>query len=307
MRVLVADDDLGSRLVAQAAVEPLGHECFAAADGLEAWDLFQVWQPEVLVSDRDMPRLDGVALCQRIRAAEKDSYTYLVLLTAFNDPADVLSGMRAGADDYVKKPLEPFELEATLLAASRVTRLRVELALAREELVQQARTDPLTGLRNRLGLASDLEQIHTISQRYGRSYCVAVCDVDHFKRYNDIYGHLAGDQALRAVGATLAAEVRDSDRVYRFGGEEFLVLLPEQGIDGAAIALERVRARLEQLAIAHSGSDNGLLTVSIGRAECTPEHRISTGELIAEADRAMYAAKERGRNRLVLTSEMLVE
>lgn len=307
MRVLVADDDFGSRLVAQAAVESLGHECFAAADGLEAWDLFQVWQPEVLVTDREMPGLDGVALCQRIRAAEKNRYTYLVLLTAFNDPADVLSGMRAGADDYVKKPLDPLELEATLLAASRVTQLHVDLALAREELVQQARTDPLTGLRNRLGLASDLEQIHTISQRYGRSYCVAVCDVDYFKRYNDIYGHPAGDQALRTVAATLASEVRDSDRVYRFGGEEFLVLLPEQSLGGAAIALERVRARLEHLDIAHSGSHNGLLTASIGLAESTPAHRISTEELIAEADRALYAAKERGRNRLVLTSDMLVE
>ena len=219
MRVLVADDDLGSRLVAQAAVESLGHECLAAADGLETWDLFTVWQPEVLVTDRTMPGLDGASLCERIRSVEKDSYTYIVLLTALGHPSDVLTGMRAGADDYVTKPLDPFELEATLLAASRVTRLHEELAIAREELIRQARTDPLTGLRNRLGLADALDQLHTISCRYGRSYCVAVFDVDHFKKFNDIYGHLAGDQALRTVSAALASKVRDSDGVYRYGGK----------------------------------------------------------------------------------------
>jgi two-component system chemotaxis response regulator CheY len=305
VRIIVADDDLGSRLVAQAAVESLGHECVTAADGLEAWQLIQQSPPQVLVTDRAMPGLDGVELCRRVRAAEHDSYTYIVLLTAHGDPADVLSGMLAGADDYVTKPLNPIALEARLLAAARVTELHAALAETRAELALQAHTDPLTGLRNRLGLAADLQQVHNISARYGRSYCVAICDVDHFKRFNDIYGHLAGDQALRTVAATLAAQVRDADLVYRFGGEEFLVLLPEQSVEGGLVAVERIRARLEGLAVEHSGSELGQLTVSVGLAASAPLHRLDTSELLTQADSALYEAKRTGRNRVVVAAQLV--
>lgn len=272
----------------------------SAADGVEAWRLYQELRPDVLVTDRAMPGLDGVTLCRRIRADPSDGYTYIVLVTGLADPQDVLLGMQAGADDYVAKPLKPFELQTRLLAAQRVTDLHAELARARTELKRQAHTDPLTGLRNRLGLASDLEQIHTVSQRYGRSYCVSLCDIDHFKRYNDTYGHLAGDQALRTVGATLVDELRRGDRVYRYGGEEFLVLLPEQSLDGAFIALERLRARLEGLAVEHrAGGPAGVLTMSVGLAACIPGHRRGSDELVNDADVALYEAKRAGRNRVV--------
>ena len=305
MRIIVADDDLGSRLVAQAAVESLGHQCVTVADGLAAWALIQQSPPEVLVTDRAMPGLDGVELCRRVRAAEQDGYTYIILLTAYGDPADVLSGMLAGADDYVTKPLNPIALEARLLAAARVTELHAALAETRAELAKQAHTDPLTGLSNRLGLAADLQQVHNISERYDRSYCVAICDVDYFKRFNDIYGHLAGDQALRTVAATLAAQVRDADRVYRIGGEEFLVLLPEQSVEGGRVAVERIRGRLEDLAVAHVGSELGLLTVSVGLAGSSPAHRLATSDLLAQADAALYDAKRKGRNRVVVAAQLV--
>ncbi|HZG93315.1 MAG TPA: diguanylate cyclase [Mycobacteriales bacterium] len=305
MRIIVADDDLGSRLVAQAAVESLGHQCVTVADGLAAWALIQQSPPEVLVTDRAMPGLDGVELCRRVRAAEQDGYTYIILLTAYGDPADVLSGMLAGADDYVTKPLNPIALEARLLAAARVTELHAALAETRAELAKQAHTDPLTGLSNRLGLAADLQQVHNISERYDRSYCVAICDVDYFKRFNDIYGHLAGDQALRTVAATLAAQVRDADRVYRIGGEEFLVLLPEQSVEGGRVAVERIRGRLEDLAVAHVGSELGLLTVSVGLAGSSPAHRLATSDLLAQADAALYDAKREGRNRVVVAAQLV--
>ncbi len=242
MRVLVADDDLGSRLVAQAAAQAQGHHCVTAADGREAWRLMSQFRPDVLISDRDMPGLDGLTLCRQIRNSEQDGYTYIVLLTALGDPAEVTAGMQAGADDYLTKPLDPFELQTRLLAANRVTALHAELAAARSALLQQANTDPLTGLRNRLGLAADLEQLDHHSQRYGHSYCVAMCDIDFFKAYNDTYGHPAGDQALRSVAAILGDQVRKGDRLYRYGGEEFLILLPEQGVVEASAALERVRS-----------------------------------------------------------------
>jgi diguanylate cyclase (GGDEF)-like protein len=300
MKVLVADDDVVSLLTAKGIVEALGHECSTAVDGLDAWEMYKDNCPDVVVTDRAMPGLDGIGLCQRIRAAEKDSYSYIVLLTALGQPGDLLTGMRAGADDYVTKPLQPVELEAALLAATRVTELHAELRRSRVELARQAHTDPLTGLHNRLGLANDLEQMHISSTRYGRSYCLAICDIDYFKRYNDLYGHLAGDLALRTIGALLSSEVRTADRVYRYGGEEFLVLLPEQRLEGAAVAMERITRRLEDLAIEHSGATGGLLTVSIGLAASTPDSRPTSDQLVAGADRALYEAKEQGRNRLVL-------
>jgi diguanylate cyclase (GGDEF)-like protein len=300
MRVLVADDDLGSRLVAQAAVQALGHECVVASDGQQAWQLYQQWRPEVLVTDRAMPGMDGTQLCRRIRDAESGSYTYIILLSGAEEQADVLSGMEAGADDYLVKPLDTFSLQTGLLAARRVTRLHEELSRARAELLKQAHTDPLTELRNRLGLAEDLEALHSSSQRYGRGYCLALCDVDLFKKYNDSCGHQAGDEALRTVAATLAGHAREADRVYRYGGEEFLFLLPEQEHDGAHRALDRIRRAVEDQRIAHrDGGLGGVLTVSIGFSAFTPGRAVTSWELLAEADHALYAAKAAGRNQVV--------
>ena len=199
MKVLVADDDPGSLLVARAAVKRSGHDCLTAADGDEAWALYLEHQPDVVVTDWMMPGMDGLALCRAIRARGADLYTYIVLLTSQGSRDDVLAGLEAGADDYVTKPLDPFVLHARLLVALRVTTLHADLAHYRKVLSQQARTDPLTGLHNRLKLSEDLEQLHARSQRYAEGYCVAMCDVDNFKSYNDIYGHQAGDLALRAV------------------------------------------------------------------------------------------------------------
>jgi len=299
MRVLVADDDLGSRLVAQAAVQARGHECVTAADGEQAWLLMSQFRPDVLVTDRDMPGLDGITLCRRIRAAEQNGYTYIVLLTWLDDPEEVTAGMQAGADDYLTKPLNPFALQTRLLAAARVTELHTELELARAALVRQTHTDPLTGLRNRLGLEADLEQLHQVSERYGHSYCVAMCDIDFFKAYNDTYGHPAGDQALRTVAATMTNQLRTGDRVYRYGGEEFLILLPEQGLESGASALERVRSQLRTLAIAHSGAGpEAVLTISAGLAASEPRRRLPSADLLDEADTALYEAKRTGRNRV---------
>ena len=243
MKVLVADDDPGSLMVARAAVERSGHDCLTAADGDEAWALYLEHQPDVVVTDWMMPGMDGLALCRAIRAREADLYTYIVLLTSQGSRDDVLAGLEAGADDYVTKPLDPFVLHARLLVALRVTTLHADLAHYRKVLSQQARTDPLTGLHNRLKLSEDLEQLHARSERYAEEYCVAMCDVDNFKSYNDIYGHQAGDLALRAVAAALVGEARKSDGVYRYGGEEFLLVLPNQSQPGAKAFMERALDR----------------------------------------------------------------
>jgi len=301
MRVLVADDDYGSRLVAQAAVEQSGHECIAAADGAAAWELYQRYRPQAVVSDLEMPGMDGLALCRAIREAESDSYTYLVLVTSHGSREAVVAGMNAGADDYMTKPLDPFTLHTRLLVAERVTSLHADLARYRAALAEQARTDPLTKLRNRLTLAEDLEQLRKTSEHAGEQFSVVLCDVDYFKRYNDLYGHQAGDAALRAVADVLARQVRQSDGVYRFGGEEFLIVLPRQSPSGARAFMGRAFEAVRELEIAHSGNPPGMLTLSGGIAACTDSHRVSVDTLLNEADLALYEAKASGRNRLMVS------
>ncbi|MDQ0118694.1 diguanylate cyclase [Pseudarthrobacter sp902506025] len=300
MKVLVADDDPGSLLVARAAVERAGHDCLTAEDGDQAWALYLEYQPEVVVTDWMMPGMDGLALCRAIRSREEDLYTYVVLLTSQGSRDDVLAGLEAGADDYVTKPLDPFVLHARLLVARRITSLHADLAHYRRVLSRQARTDPLTGLHNRLKLSEDLEQLHLRSQRYGEQFSLAMCDVDNFKSYNDIYGHQEGDLALRAVAAALLGSTRKSDGVYRFGGEEFLLVLPQQSPVRAKALMERVLDAVRDLAIAHAGDPSGQLRLSAGMSSFSVDHPGDANALLGEADAALYAAKAAGRNRLEL-------
>ena len=293
MKILIADDDQISRMITKAAVEQSGHECIVAVDGDSAWQLYKEHSPEAVVTDLMMPGLNGLDLCRAIRAAEEDSYTYVILVTSHGSRKDVLAGMEAGADDYVTKPLDPFSLHIRLLAAQRITSLHADLARYRSALTEQARTDPLTKLHNRLKLAEDLGTLD-------HHYCLAMVDVDNFKSYNDIYGHQAGDAALIAIASTLAGEVRKSDGVYRFGGEEFLLVLRDQQAEGARLVMERVRSAVQDLRIEHSGDPDGVLTISAGISAFTSGHRAGTEQLLREADLALYAAKASGRNRVSL-------
>ena len=298
MKILIADDDQISRMITKAAVEQSGHECIVAVDGDSAWQLFKEHSPEAVVTDLMMPGLNGLDLCRAIRAVEEDRYTYVILVTSHGSRQDVLAGMEAGADDYVTKPLDPFSLHIRLLAAQRITSLHADLARYRSALTEQARTDPLTKVHNRLKLSEDLGKLQDGSP----GYCLAMVDVDNFKSYNDIYGHQAGDAALVAIAATLASEIRASDAVYRFGGEEFLLLLREHSAATAETVMERVRAAVHGLRIEHSGDPDGVLTISAGIAASTDGHRAGTGQLLREADLALYAAKAAGRNRVALAS-----
>jgi len=299
MRVLIADDDAGVRLLARTIAEDLGHECIEAANGQEAWALFTRHQPDVVVADRIMPPgPDGLQLCQAIRDFENNSYTYIILLTSLAAHEEVLAGIDAGADDYVIKPLDPFALYARLLVGYRVTSLHLELSRYRQELARQARTDPLTKLSNRLKLGEDLEVLHHRSNRYDREYSLAMCDIDLFKQYNDTYGHQAGDAALQAVAAALTDLSRQGDGIYRYGGEEFLLMLPAQDAVAAAVALERLRATVQEQGITHSGSPTGVLTISAGISTYVSGSGMHSEGLLRQADLALYQAKMAGRNRV---------
>ena len=307
MRVLVADDDPGSRMVVEAVIEGLGHQCDLAEDGQRAWSRFQECRPDVFITDWLMPGVDGLELCRRVRADENPGYTYVILATSMGERQDVRRGLEAGADDNLVKPVEPFDLETRLVVARRVTALHAELGESQSrleglnaELARLACTDPLTQLRNRLSLGRDLAVVHARASRYGSPYCLAVFDVDHFKAYNDTYGHQAGDEALRMVAETLMGTLREADSVYRYGGEEFLAVLPEQDLGPGTIAGERVRLAVEGRRLPHlAGGVEGVVTVSAGVAAWRPGDQVSPEEVLKAADSALYQAKSAGRNLVV--------
>ena len=310
MRVLIAEDSAAARVVLQRAVESLGHQTLVTSDGGEAWDIFRENGADVVISDWLMPGMEGPELCRRIRGHTEGPYTYFIFLTSLSERQDFLLGMQAGADDYLTKPLDKDELQVRLTVAGRVTSLHRQLAeknglLERLNgaLYQSARTDPLTDLGNRLRLREELDILHGRVERYGHGYCAALIDIDRFKRYNDRYGHLAGDTALRRVAEVLSEQCRSGDVPYRYGGEEFLIILPEQSIETASIALDRIRKRVETLEVLHEDNPPyGVLTISVGIAALERGSDVSGEQLLRRADAALYVAKESGRNRIEVSS-----
>jgi two-component system cell cycle response regulator len=308
VKILIADDSATPRLLLKRELERLGHECLVAEDGLEAWEMFQGSGVDAVISDWMMPGLDGDELCRRVRADPDAPYAYFVLLTSLDDKRHVVAGMEAGADDYLTKPFGHEELETRLIAAARVSALhrksaaqQAELGRLNELLFDDSRRDALTGLGNRRRQDEDLQMLADRAERYGDRFCVALFDVDRFKLFNDSAGHLAGDDVLRRVAASFAAECRSGDAVYRYGGEELLVLLPSQSLDTAAVAAERMRAAIEALAIPHPGIDPpGVVTVSAGVAAFERECGEDVPTLLKRADAALYEAKEGGRNRVAV-------
>jgi two-component system, cell cycle response regulator len=305
MKVLVADDEPTTRLIAENALGNLGHECRTVTDGAEAWDAFRSLQPDVVISDWIMPGLTGPELCRNIRARSTTDYAYFIMISVNASPEHISEGMRAGADDYLVKPLDLDELRIRLIAAERVTKLHSQLAHQRSELerlnlelTSVVRKDPLTGLGNRLALQEDLESLDAQVRRYGHRFCMALLDVDHFKSYNDTFGHQAGDEVLQAVASQLGYNARTGDSLFRYGGEEFLCILPEQSLATGSQAVERMRDGVQRLAVPHPRNPVGVLTISAGLATLEPDRARPATEVLKEADDALYRAKHMGRNRV---------
>ena len=312
LRILIAEDDAVSRVVLQMSLAHLGHRCVSAIAGDEAWNIFKASPDlDVVISGLMMPGIDGLELCRRIRAysGRRDGYLYFIFLTAFADKDHYVMGMDAGADDYLTKPLDLVQLRACLSVASRVISLQKSLLEQKKQLerinrvlVEQVRQDPLTRLGNRLSLRENLAALQYRTERYGHSYCAGLCDIDSFKALNDRYGHLVGDQALQRVAKAIAGHCRGGDAVYRLGGDEFLLLLPEQTLPTAFTATNRVRRSVEALAIPNGAE---VITVSIGLAELVRGQQKTAEVLIEEADLALYEAKRRGGNRVEVYADAL--
>jgi two-component system cell cycle response regulator len=305
LNILVVEDDQPSRDGLAKAIRLLGHACRTARDGQEALEMHQQQHADVILSDCRMPRMDGLELCRRTRVGDDDSssYTYFILMTGYNDKEHFLQGMEAGADDYHPKPIDIDELQARLLSAGRVISLYRKLAEHNSSLRRDsqmsfrlARVDPLTEVANRLRMNEDLEIIWGRAKRYGHRFSAALCDIDWFKTYNDHFGHLAGDAVLRRIAQSIRKELRQGDELYRYGGEEFLVVLPEQSQGEAIQAMERVRREVERLAIP-TVAEKGIVTISIGVAELDAGDDAVANWLL-RVDKTLYAAKGSGRNRV---------
>lgn len=304
LKVLVADDEEASRNALAEAVRVLGHSCRVAVDGLEAWRIHQEDPAHVILSDWRMSGMDGVDLCRRARAESHGGYTHFILVTALDKKENLLEGMRAGADDYLIKPVDLDELDVRLRAAFRLAMVNQSLVARNgeldggdSELSIPARADPLTDAANRLRLQKDLQSVVDRARRYGHRYCAALCDIDAFRSYNDSFRHVAGDIAIRLVSDAIQRQLRGGDAFYPYGGEEFLVLLPEQSLTNAKGCMERVRATVASLPdAAHGGTLARPVTISVGIAELRITQREEIRSWLRRADSALYRAKVHGRN-----------
>jgi len=296
MRVLLAEDELVSSRKLVSMVRSWGYETLLVNDGTKAWDVLQQPDtPRLAVLDWMMPGLDGPEVCRRLRQRE-EPYVYVLLLTSRGEKEDVVVGLDAGADDYVTKPYSPLELRHRLNAGRRIIELQERVEAQKDEIRALARKDALTNLLNRGAILEVLASELARARRERTPLSVIMADVDHFKRVNDTHGHLAGDAVLREIARRMGEQLRPYDAVGRYGGEEFLVVLPGCTDEEALEVAERLRERAADEPVVFEGASIPV-TISLGVA---PQERVlseAPEPVIAAADTALYGAKRSGRNR----------
>ncbi|MCC7361033.1 MAG: diguanylate cyclase [Anaerolineales bacterium] len=318
MQILIVDDDPHARRLLALNLAHAGHAVVEAEDGRHAWALFQQERYRLIITDWMMPNLNGLQLIQNIRAAQAAGYTYILMLTALDARPDRLAGLASGADDYLTKPFDPDELLARLTIGARVLQLEDSLLASRRQMEILALTDTLTGLFNRRAIhdraLAELNRLARGTASFPLS--VILLDVDHFKDINDRHGHEAGDRTLRRVAELLDGLLRSYDVGGRWGGEEFLMLLPGATAAEAAAAAERIRAKLAETLLPLPGADERL-SASLGVATLDAAAAITGArptdsqadeawldQLVRAADQALYTSKRAGRNRVTLAAPL---
>ncbi len=299
MKILIADDDPVSRRVLAAALETLGHDVVAVNDGAGAVEaLARPDAPCFAIVDWMMPRVDGLTVCRTVRQ-QPGRYVYIILLTARDEPTDMIEALDTGADDFLTKPFKVGELRARLKAGERVVALQDDLLRTQEVLKHEATHDSLTGLWNRSRILDELARELRRVRRESGSCAVVIADVDHFKRVNDSHGHAVGDTVLQHVAQRIQSTLRLSDSIGRYGGEEFLLVLPRADLEGGHDVAERVRAAVAAEPIVTTPVEVRV-TLSLGGVTCSSRSMPDAVALVQEADRALYRAKAEGRNRVAM-------
>jgi diguanylate cyclase (GGDEF)-like protein len=302
-RILIAEDDPVSRRLLEVFLLKWGFEVVVATNGTDALQLLERMDaPRLAVLDWMMPGLEGVQVCQKLRAATDRPYVYVLLLTARAQKEDLLHGLECGADDYLTKPFDAQELRARLHVGQRVLDLQDRLISISEELLFRATHDTLTGVANR-GVILDMVSRERMRQsRDGKSFGIVMADIDHFKYVNDTYGHPIGDVVLQETSKRMAASVRPYDFVGRYGGEEFLIVVPTSDVAGLMGLAERIRKAVESKPV-HTEAGEIAITASFGVAASTESDPHDAQDLLRLADDALYRAKQHGRNRCELASD----
>jgi len=294
MRILIAEDELVQRRLLEGLLTRWGHEVVVASDGEQAWSVLEGEnRPDLAILDWVMPGIDGLRVCRELRKDVDHKYIYIVLLTARDRKQDFVEAMEAGADEYLVKPFDAQELKARLIAGKRILDLQEQLVCANRSLQFQASHDTLTTLFNRGAIAGILQSELARGLREGKSVSVILVDVDHFKKINDTQGHSAGDAVLRRAAQRMQSSVRSYDSVGRYGGEEFLIVLP-----GCSSAMAVERANQVKFTLGEPSPDplEPQITVSMGVAVAQGPTKVE--ELLSRADGALYRDKRNGRNRV---------
>ncbi|HKF52100.1 MAG TPA: diguanylate cyclase [Candidatus Acidoferrales bacterium] len=307
MKVLIAEDDAVSRRILEEFLRKWGHQVVSVANGAAAWALLEAEDsPRMAILDWMMPELEGVEICRRVRARSDRAYTFLILLTAHGQKHSLLSGLKAGADDYLSKPFNAEELGARLQVGERILRVQDELIAARDALHFQATHDLLTGVSSRGAAMDFLTRELARGLREQRTIGVVLADIDHFKRVNDTYGHLAGDMVLQEAAQRMLKCTRSYDCVGRYGGEEFLIVFPSCLEVCTVRQAERIRKAIESGSV-QLASGQISMTASFGVATSDISRLQDPIELLRSADIALYRAKDLGRNRVerAVPSELL--
>lgn len=305
--VLVVEDQASMRA---SLVKELQHagvtEVMEAADGQVALQLFKLRRPDLVLLDIRLPGLDGYGVAHQMREAEPGDWTPIIFLSGLDTDLDVWRGIESGGDDYLVKPVKPIVLVAKLRAMRRLLDMRrrlismsAELHLANQRLNEMVEMDALTGLVNRRGFDRILHAEIIAARRDGTPLTLMLCDLDHFKRYNDSCGHVKGDECLRAIGKLLRDVcMRPRDVASRYGGEEFAMILPKTPRSGAMTFARALGKMLRVRAMPHPDSPLGdMLTLSGGITTCIPDESTSAESMLMRADQALYAAKAQGRDR----------
>ncbi|MBI3840257.1 MAG: diguanylate cyclase [Planctomycetia bacterium] len=293
-KILVVDDDPAMRRILTKVLTASGYDVSLAADGREALDQIRGECPHFVITDWDMPALNGVELCQELRRNDLPYYVYVIMLTGSNRNL-LVEGLSCGADDFITKPIDMRELLARLQSGSRIVDLESKLRLL-------ARCDPLTEVLNRRTFFEIAEKEWNRSLRSGADLSCLIMDVDHFKAINDTYGHQPGDQVLRAVAQVVQGQSRIPDSVCRYGGEEFCMLLPDTDESGASRCAERCRQAIADLRFDEQ-LQNLRVNASFGAAQ-RDEHSANPAQLVNLADQALLMSKRTGRNRVTAFSAL---
>ena len=289
MNVMIVDDTRPNVLVLQRALNNIGYNISVAFDGEMALDLIPKVKPDLILLDVMMPGMNGFDVCKLLKKDATVKDIPVIFITAMGMPKDVLTGFEAGAVDYITKP---FNLQEVCVRI----KTHLTLSAAIKKLIQDSETDSLTGLFNRRTLMKKIENEAMRFKRNQKSFSLLFADIDFFKKINDTYGHAAGDEVLINISNILNTEKREVDQVARWGGEEFLILLPETNLEGAVLHGNKIRELISAKPIIHEGQEIHI-TMSFGVSEYSEDANIE--KTIDQADQRLYLAKNSGRNKVV--------